>query len=256
MKLTKIFSTIAFLSLQLGCISQQSKNVDFSVQDQLLANVYDKYYENRLDYGDSYGEARDTILIRFRETLLKVISDKESISHSFDSLNSKIKIIVSEDQKLRIFSWDELNGGTWHIYNSIFQYKENEMYSFGDLKIVQKTPNSSSYSDVAYVHIDKLSDTEYLLKGYGTHGGGQDFYVFRKITFKNNQARDCDRCFNGENQLLFIKPRADKTSPVFKSSSNTIELPEYKENENTGFLEKTGNTITHSYKNGNFIKTE
>jgi len=104
------------------------------------------------------------------------------------------------------------------------------------------------------VYINKLEDNSYLIKGYGTHGDGQDFYIFRKLSFENNMIKDCSGCFNGKDQLLFIKPRTDKTSSMYQSSSKTITLPEYKENEDTGFLQKAGSTSTLQFKNGNFIK--
>jgi len=49
------------------------------------------------------------------EKLEKTLANSASVAYPFEKLGEKIKILTSKDKKLRIFSWDELNGGTWHI---------------------------------------------------------------------------------------------------------------------------------------------
>jgi len=60
MRFVTIFCIAFFLSLQTRCMAQQSRDIiDFAQQDQSLADIYKKYYENRSDYGDTFGEARE-----------------------------------------------------------------------------------------------------------------------------------------------------------------------------------------------------
>ncbi len=252
---------VILFCLTLGCQSQNGEAVLLHEKDLQLVEIYDKYSENRHDYGSKKGEARDTILNRFKETLLKTLSSDKAISFPFDSLSNTIKVIASKDKKLRIFSWDELNGGSWHIYNSAFQYDAEGKTHSGILSLNDSVNDELlHYTDVIHFEIEDVDKGLYLVKGYGTHGSGKDFYVYRLLSFEKGKVADCSSCFDGEDRLVFIKPRGDKVSPKYDKEKKEITYlemkPSFHDGEETGFERPTGKVLKLKYKEGAFIKLD
>ncbi len=252
---------VTLFCLTLGCQSQNGDASALVEKDMQLVNIYKKYNENRHDYGSQKGEARDTILNRFKETLIKTLSSEKAASYPFDSLSKTIKAIASKDKRLRVFSWDELNGGTRHIYNSAFQYDSGDKTYSGILSLNDNSDEGiSHYTDVIHFEIEDVDKDLYLVKGYGTHGGGKDFYVYRLLSFKNGEVTDCSDCFDGEDRLVFVKSRGNKVSPKYNKDTKEITYPEMKpslhEGEETGFEKPTGKILKLKYKEGTFIKLD
>ena len=244
----------AVLTILLVLIQQNSvaQNNEKQLQDQRITAIYEKFSESR------HSEARDTILNRFKMLLLKSLANKLYAAFPFDSLANKITIISSKDKKLRIFSWNEFSGGTWHAYNSAYQLNlENSSYS-GFLTSESDSIGTLLFDDIIHYKIQKIEKNQYLVKGYGTHGHGFDFYTFRLFSFKNGIVTDCDKCFDGKDRLVFNKPRAFDISSVYNLETQEISYPEMKtsyfEGEDSGFTEPSGKILKLKYKNGVFIK--
>lgn len=258
MKITTVLLSLFFCGICFSCISQEI-NASIKEEAQLkkdvqLANIYEKFYQNRHDYSANFGESRDTILNRFKKTLLKTLENIESFNYPFDSLQKDVKIIKSDDNKLRLFSWDELNGGTWHIYKAAYQFiEEGKVYS-GFLPV----DNEMYLEAVHYKIVSKIEDF-YLVKAYGTHGAGNDHYVYRLLSFKDKKLIDCVKCFDGNNIFIFEKMRGYDAEPSFNIKTNTISYPELqpniKDGEETGFTEPSGKILKLEYIDGTFVKS-
>ncbi|WP_103070928.1 hypothetical protein [Aquimarina sediminis] len=253
MKLIRLLIFVFFLGLQFSCVSQKTTN-DIPVEraDQMLGEIYNKYKENQHDYASEPGEARDTILNRFKKTLKTILDNPKFKEHDFEELNKKEKIIVatSSDKKLKIISWDELNGGTWHVYNAMYRYVEGPRMYSGLLS------DKKEYLDAYHFKIYDIDTGKYLVKSYGTHGSGKEFYTFRVLSFVDGQIQNCKSCFGGQDYFLLEKNRGDKVSSKYDPIHKTIQYPEYKEDEETGFLNLTGKTITLQYQDGIFHEIE
>lgn len=245
-----LFLLILFSSFT--CTSQEvSNNIK---KDLSLSEIYKKYYKNRYDYGEKEGEGRDSILNRFKQNLITTLKNKDYANCLFDSLKRDVKIIKSKDKKLQLFSWDELNGGTWHIYNVAYKYKYNNKLYADFLPI-------DEYGLLEAVHYKIVEEVNnsYLVKAYGTHGAGQDYYIYRLLSFKENKLVDCYKCFNGEDFFVFKKMRSYDIQPEYDSKSKEIKYPEMipsnHEGEKTGFNEPSGKTLKLKYENGVFVKS-
>lgn len=247
---------IAFTVL-LSCYTKISSQTDFKNKDILLSEIYTKFSDNRHDYAATADEARDTILNRFKKTLLTTLSNHESATIPFDSLAKTIHVTTSKDKKLRIFSWNELNGGNWHIYNSAYQYNENNKSFSGFLRLENDSAQNPLFTDIIHFEIEDIEPNKYLVKGYGTHGSRQDFYVYRLLSFSDGKILDCNKCFDGKDKLVFEKSRANKTKPIFDTKTKQISYPEMvpslKDGEDTGFTEQSGKIIMLNYENGTFV---
>ncbi|WP_340199087.1 hypothetical protein [Ascidiimonas sp. W6] len=235
-----------------ACNAQDSTIKVLNEKDLELTNIYQEYYKDRL----GFGHEKDSLLSQFTKKLETALSDKRFIGFSFDSLtkSKQVSVVSSKDAKLKLFSWDTFNMGTWHIYNSMYQFLNNDKIYTGLLTKNNKSGEIIDFTDSYHFKIYDFDTNTYLVKSYGTHGGGLDFYTFRLLSFRDNKLVDCKACFDGKNYLLFEKNRTEKASPTYDSKSKTIIYPEYTEDEETGVLKPTGNTITLEYKAGMFLK--
>jgi len=255
------FTYLIIIFSVFGCKSQNNQKTLQINKDIELSRAYKKFVNNRHDYASVEGEARDTILNRFKKGLIETLSNKKYALFPFDSLSKEIQVVKSKDEKLRIFSWDELNGGTWHIYNSIYQYNTKEKSYSGLLSLKSDITNGGvNHTDIAHYEINEIEDNQYLVKGYGTHGSGKDFYVYRLLSFKNEKIEDCIGCFNGEDRFVYEKSRGHDLKPTYDVASKTIHYPELEphtlDGEETGFMKPSGKILKLKYKNGKFISTQ
>jgi len=235
----------------LNCAAQTTPEVN--VRDAELVGLYNKFKENRHHYESDDGENRDVLLNRFTNALLQTLTNKQYTAASFDSLAEVITIVSSQDNNLRLFSWNEFSGGTWHIYRTAFQYKAGEQLLAGLLPV-----DESRYAEAIHFNIlDRPNDT-YLVKAYGTHGSGQDYFLYRLLSIKNETISDCSQCFNNNDMFIFEKMRGFKSEPSYDSITNTISYPELKpdikDGEDTGFTKPSGNVLQLHYVDGRFIK--
>ncbi|MBL3659083.1 hypothetical protein [Fulvivirga sediminis] len=245
MKYTSFILAVVLAMLHISCISQKMEKKTESA-DSLLLNIYNSYYEHRQNYATDQSAGRDSIMQRFKNELKSYLSQPQYAQLDFKALKShpNVHIITSEDQKLKIFSWDLLNGGTNHTYDNVFVWIDEHKTQTG------KINNDESMYLKAYL----LPDNSYLTIAYGTKGAGTDYYTLRKLSWQNQHFTDCEACFEGENKLVYTKPRADDSYPIYNITSKTISFPEYRKEEETGFFKPTGDTTILKYTNGKFTK--
>ncbi|MBC9795072.1 hypothetical protein [Sinomicrobium weinanense] len=219
-----------------SCASQQT----MPERDKELAAMYDHFQANR----DKDARVRDSVLARFKAELKKTLKKENSKAYPFKALSGKVKIAASRNGKLRIFSWQPYPDGCYHIYHAIYQYDNNGRMETGELASI---PGNDHTADLSYTGISEITDNNFLLLGYGTRCGGEDFYTLRNLIFNDGNAKDCRECFAGKDALVFIKPRAVRSVPGYDPETQTISYPEYGKNEETGFYAPTGKTITLQY---------
>jgi len=237
-----------------GCHGQPSDKEAFHKEDIALTSMYNEYYKDRKEFGHQ----KDSLLPVFVKQLEKTISDTRFLSFSFDSLtrSKQVSVVVSKDTKLKLVSWDTFNMGTWHIYGSMYRYIEDTKIYTGLLTKKDTSGEIIDFTDSFHFEIYDIDTNTYLIKSYGTHGSGRDFYTMRLLSFVKDEIKECNKCFDQKDYLLFEKNRADKVSPEYDQKNKTIQYPEYKEDAETGFLRKTGKTIKLYYNDGFFIKKE
>jgi len=257
-----IFSFIILIGYSSTLHSQQS--IDVSSIDNYLTSIYKKFSDNRHDYGGKYGEARDSILIRFQNTLAETLTKESFLNVKYDSLSEYIRILSSEDDKLKIISWDEFNGGTWHVYNSMYQYKANNELAVGFLTTKTDDHYITDHTGVYHYQIQLIEKDKYLAKAYGTHGSGKEFYVFRLLSFRDGVLKDCNGCFNGDDKFIYeISRGRDELIPQFNPESKEIAYHELMEgyidgdlDSPSGFMDATGKILKLRYENGVFLSLE
>ena len=155
---------VVFLSVNV-LFSQTS---DIQKMEYQLISKFKKYQNS--DY-----EIRTSLRIGLRHEIETILSDSTSFEYPFDSLSKCITIIQSNNKAVRLFSWDELTGGTWHDMAVIVQFKTSTQHvktKWIDSDICE---NPKGITDAIQYQIHDVvmnEQTRYLCFGSGTYGSG------------------------------------------------------------------------------------
>lgn len=245
MKLKKLIFSILLTSIYVLTINAQNNNAI----EQKLVQTY-----NLFSTASQQDEKNDEIKTLFRTDLQDALLNHFDLKYPFEQLGEKITITSSEDKKLRIFSWDNFNGGTWHDFQSIFQYQEtpNSPLKIYSEKIPETEATSSEekllYSDVSWYKIESIATAthpnQYLIFGYGTHGGGNDFFTLEVIRLEVGNFSICPDCINGQSTFTTFKSRNDDQAPQYDPTTKKVQIKEYKEDPKTGNYISSGKIIS------------
>ncbi len=230
-----------------SCISQNHTIADKRKLE--LYELYKKYKDNRYDYG-----TRDTIIIRFQNTLKNTLKDPKFKNLNFKDLDSIQGIIVKEspDQKFIAISWDLLDTGCDHIYNSIFIYRDKNINNMFILN--HNYPKEKENIRFEYPYkIFNLDKNTYLVKNTRLTCQSGRYITFRLFKKEKNNITECEDCFNGKREFIYLANRIDSIIPEFNSKNKTIKypilVPVIHEGEDTGFKKPSKSFKLLSLKN-------
>ena len=232
-----LFIIIAIAIVFNSCSTMTSNQNDAEVNfDMLLTNEFTSMVNAGFDKRDSLSEL-------FKVNLKEILIKPQTFYIPFDSLATQIKIVASSDSLLRIFSYDERTGGSWHDNASIAQFRVNN-----DQIIVQQLDTDEEYRVGGYtdviiykIHTLEIDDnTYYLTIGWGTHGSGLHHELVQIFTYDGKVFRKADFLFENEESLLVVAPRRDKISIVYDSIKKEIDYTYFVGDEETGRYNSTG----------------
>lgn len=112
-------------------------------------------------YGDSYDEkklAQANALLT--NDLKRYTQDVGSLDCQFKELNKihQLSFITSDDNRLRVFSWDRETGGTLHYFSGLLQFKKSD----GGVQIINQ-PDFALVTDLFTVSADSYPNTYILV---------------------------------------------------------------------------------------------
>jgi len=150
-------------------------------------------------------------------------TNPSTIKYPFPELKKAgLSVITSNDGSFRIYSWDTESGGTEHLYNNIFQIKNN-----GRTISFSEDDDTRGYSKIFTLALK--GKTIYLATYDGVYATllfakGIKLFTIEKNTF-NDSARLIKTGSGLQNELSYeYHPSLDRTI-TFDSSSKTIYLP-------------------------------
>ncbi len=96
-----------------------------------LVGLYGKINENSAYSSNSDGELLEKSNEEFKQKLLNHTKIASTLKHKFSELEKEISITTSEDGKFRVYSWDRLDGGTMHFFETVYQFQgaDGRVYS-------------------------------------------------------------------------------------------------------------------------------
>jgi len=198
----------------------------------------------------------DSLVHAFKKRLKKELATGVGLDCRFDSLSKAMNIIQSKDHLLRIFSWDELSGGTWHDMASFAQYITSTGAIGARQLDTDREVELSEYTDVAISKIYMVilkNKTHYLTIGYGTHGAGHHHKTAQIFSIEEKKLVKCKDCFETGEDLVVESARSYESGLKYDPDTKQISYNEFTEGEG-GFLEPTGKIITMKIENDKFVR--
>lgn len=132
-----LFTLLTLLSCQEKNATKKESFKEKETHKNLPNNHLEKKEKELLEIQNkmegSLENLRNDSLLRYSNYFTKefsdlLASDSNTLTYPFSSLakNTKIKIISSEDHRLRVYSWDDQSGGSMRFYNQAYQWSENQ----------------------------------------------------------------------------------------------------------------------------------
>ena len=113
----KIFIAILFVSA-LSVSAQDNAQIE----KELTAAL--KQIQAHSIYGGDYSEEKLTAAQKdFEQKLVRFTKVSSTLGYTFNELDDQMSIVTSDDQKLRVYSWDLEDGGTMHRFARLYQFR-------------------------------------------------------------------------------------------------------------------------------------
>lgn len=167
--------------------------------------------------------------------IYKISSNYDSdISLAYSFINNWVRSSV--DDRIRLFSWDDLGGGSYHTYTNYLQYKTSDNRCI-------TTPFDTLHSniEVGYYQIDKFIKDEthiYVFLGYGTYGGGQQHKRIRLFEFVDDQPEERFDLYPNGKDLVVFSNRGQDPEIVLDKQEGIIRYMNYHYDKEIGFYQQ------------------
>jgi len=258
--------TILIFVLLSGSLSAQPSDID-----TLYKNV-NKAQKERLE--NKFSESRDSIFTKFDAAIKDLFNHQEICNEFPDRANNyflinglsnekqgktlayafmnNIVISSSDDAMLKIYSWDNLGGGTQHSYTNYILFKDkNESCK------VLPFDTSENSDEVGYYYIKKLNHPKknlYLVFGYGTYGGGKQHYVVRILELNESGLAECLECYPEQKILKIGSNRSQNIDLNFDTHKQSVSFKQFRFDDEVGFFSKDYEHVLLKIINGKLIK--
>ena len=187
------------------------------------------------------------------------LKDSSSFYSPLTKLSKYVTIKTSEDSLVKTYSWDRINGGSWHDMASYIQYKT----SSGKIKHLRldtgdETGTGEPTSVIIYdvFHIKTKNESLYLLLGWGTYGSGKHHSLARVYKIIDNDIVLCDTIFGGKKYIFAGANRGDKINLEYDSKLKQLSYFSYEFDDDIGFYKREQHKETWLFKSGKFVKED
>jgi len=226
-----------------------SQKPDFQLAESKLIMEFQNYRNS------DYDIVFDSLRAKLRFQVEKILSDPRSYEYRFDSLSNYIKLIRSKDGKVRIFSWDELTGGTWHDMAVIVQFRDNNKINtqWIDSDISDEPNGLTDAIQFAIYDIQINEQPHYLCFGWGTYGSGHHHNSILIFSIENNSIKVCSTCIE-EEYVVILAPRTEKINLEYDNEKKIISFDEFSYDDEMGYFKRTGEKVKLKFEKGKFHK--
>ncbi len=239
----KTISTSAIFNTDIiadTCLKEKSDSVKTQLKEYENTLVYFHILLSKSDYNSRIDPAAN-----FERQLKSILKDQNTFKYKFDSLSQRINMKKSKDGLIRIYSWDEYSGGTWHDMACCIQYQ----YDKDSIGLIQYDSDEegrlSEFPDVVIYRINEIiidNQTHSILFGWGTHGAGHEHCIVEIAKFQENELIFCDSILGNSNEFIVEAARTENLGLEFDSITNNITHNDFWNDH--GFIRETGKTVT------------
>lgn len=202
----------------------------------------------------------DTIINQlFRSTTTcKQLPDTSNHSLLFNELNLVTKgktlayalmhnIVIIDTGNLRVYSWDNSDGGSYHTYTNYIQFKDKDGNCRSSMiDTLDTTP------EVGYYNIEQI-ENYYLIFGFGTYGGGKNHFVVKQFKNENGKMLEYHQGYPNGKIIKIESNRRQNIELKFNRQDNTITYKAFEFDHRNGFYSDKFKWISLEWKNGNLI---
>jgi hypothetical protein len=239
------FLFIVFMLVRTERATASNASCDAQVLEALQAVSKTKQIQDE----DKLGAANDRLA-----DLLISLASKSSLSEDplKKSKNEGLMVAESSDHRLRLYSWDTLDGGTMHSFQTVAQYRSGANSIGKDFELSE---NGLSYcfSSVKTFHT-KLGDTVYVLEGDGIGSSQCYSRVLAAYDLKNGRLQKVSFFTTPKKSFDLIEitieagGRSHDTDFVFADDNNTLKVPLIDRD-----MHNTGKFLVYKFDGSKFI---
>lgn len=203
-----------------------------------------------------FKQESDSLRFNLKFQIESILSESSSFEYPFDSLSNYVTIIKSNDNNFRVFSWDELTGGSWHDMAVIVQYKTsnqgvNIQWIDSDISEEANGLTDAIQFEVHDIEINK--EPHYLCFGWGTYGSGHHHNTILIFSIEDDSLKVCQDCIEN-NYSVIQAPRSEEINLEYNAMKKVISFNEFIYDHETGFFYPTGRGLNLKLRNGKFEK--
>ena len=231
-----------------------------------LVGLYGKINENSAYSSNSDGELLEKSNEEFKQKLLNHTKIASTLKHKFSELEKEISITTSEDGKFRVYSWDRLDGGTMHFFETVYQFQGT------DGRVHSKSRDLEEGYSGSFVHeiftIDAKAEKIYLVCSTSI-GSTQDSYQnLRLFKVGKNELNDDVKLIKTKSGLTdsigfgynFFSVVDRNERPIklilFDKKTQTFKIPIVIEDEKFPNGRVTDKFINYKFNGTYFIKVK
>ncbi len=232
--------------------------------EQELIKLYAKVDDN-----SGYKSNNDSDLLEkanddFKMKVLEYTKVASTLKYTFGELQKEITITTSEDGKFRAYSWDRLDGGTMHFFETVYQFagKDGKVYSQA---VETEEGNAGGFVQNMFNVETKLGNV-YLVCSYAI-GSTQDRYegvgLFR---IDGNKLNDNVKLFKTKSGLtnsigfsynffsVLDKKKNSDDLIFYDKKTKVLKIPVVIESEEIQNGEVTDKFISYKFNGKYFVK--
>jgi hypothetical protein len=232
--------------------------------EQELINLYAKVDDN-----SGYKSNNDSDLLEkanddFKTKVLEYTKIASTLKYTFGELQKEITITTSEDGKFRAYSWDRLDGGTMHFFETVYQFqtKDGKVHSQA---VETEEGNAGGFVQNIFNVETKLGNV-YLVCSYAI-GSTQDRYegvgLFR---IDGNKLNDSVKLFKTKSGItnsigfsynffsVLDKKKNSEDLIIYDKKTKVLKIPVVVENEKFQNGEVTDKFISYKFNGTYFVK--
>lgn len=217
-------------------------------------------YQQKIRSKNIFSDQRETVFAAFDSTIQQIFAHPDVCDYPFDSLRQFISVVSSDDGKLRIFSWDNLGGGTYHTYTTYLEYHSED----GACKAWEIDIEPKRYVDtipipveVGFYRVAEVREGEkqyYLLFGAGTYGGGKKHAAIKVYTEENGMLVPCTSCYEGKSPLVIHSNRGQDCELMYDDKTRELSFKAFEFDDDIGFFTSTFEWVKYRFVDGKLRK--
>ncbi|MBL0235709.1 MAG: hypothetical protein IPQ02_03595 [Saprospiraceae bacterium] len=226
--------SIIIFTLLIFCDQCTTKKITPNDLDQDLHKHYKKILAFREDTSlNSWDSLENENKIFRRKMKFYTSMYPFTLNYDFDSLRSdNIVIVTTDDRLFRIYSWDNMFGGSMRFFENLIQFKSNDNVHS---KLYYDTTNLKAGEYIPYYFKIFTLNSEckiyYLAINCGIYSGRDASESIKIFTIDNNEINDTVKLikttngFSNEIKVSYNRHEEPQKLINYNSSSQTIHIP-------------------------------